>query len=118
MDVELATVSAERVDAWIETARQHAHNEEYYRGLLDRIGERVGPSAYVSDDGSVQDSVLRAKVPELVSALLEAGREGDTMTTEQAAELILVLRDIAGVLRWLVVWVAIGSLCALIRRLR
>ena len=71
MDVELATVFAERVDAWIETARQHAHNEEYYRGLLDRIGERVGPSAYVSDDGSVQDSVLRAKVPDLVSALLD-----------------------------------------------
>jgi hypothetical protein len=40
------------------------------------------------------------------------------MTTEQAAELILVLRDIAGVLRWLVVWVAIISLCALVRRLR
>ena len=71
MDVELATVFAERVDAWIETARQHANNEEYYRGLLDRIGERVGPSAYVSDDGSVQDSVLRAKVPDLVSALLD-----------------------------------------------
>ena len=71
MDVELATVFAERVDAWIETARQHAHNEEYYRGLLDRIGERVGPSAYVSDDGSVQDSFLRAKMPDLVSALLD-----------------------------------------------
>jgi len=71
MDVELATVFAERVDAWIETARQHANNEDYYRGLLDRIGERLGPSAYVSDDGSVQDSVLRAKVPELVSALLD-----------------------------------------------
>jgi len=90
MDVELATVFAERVDAWIETARQHANNEEYYRGLLDRIGERVGPSAYVSDDGSVQDSVLRAKVPELVSALLdelEAARRHETGYEEEVAML-------------------------------
>ena len=93
MDVELATVFAERVDAWIETARQHAHNEEYYRGLLDRIGERVGPSAYVSDDGSVQDSFLRAKMPDLVSALLDelerlrANADDDTAIVSRARDI-------------------------------
>ena len=40
------------------------------------------------------------------------------MTTEQAAELILVLRDIYGALTVLGVWGAIVGLCALFRRLR
>jgi hypothetical protein len=68
MDVALATVFAERLDAWIETVRQHAKNEEYYRGLLDQIGALLGEAAYTSDDGSVQDEVLRAKLPELVAS--------------------------------------------------
>jgi hypothetical protein len=57
-------------DGWINAAAMHHRNEEYYRGLIDRIGVALGPDAYTSDDGSVQDSVRRSKVPELVLARL------------------------------------------------
>lgn len=60
---------AER-NAWVTSAMQFSRNEEYYRGLLDQIGEAIGPDAYTADDGSVSDSVLRAKLPELVRARL------------------------------------------------
>lgn len=53
-------------DAWIETARLHSKNEEFYRGLVRDIGEQFGKSAYTSDDGSVQQDVLCLKVPALV----------------------------------------------------
>jgi hypothetical protein len=64
---EVERLTRER-DAWIETARQHAANEEYYRGLVQRIGLLFGDVAYIADDGSRMDSVLCAKVPELVAA--------------------------------------------------
>lgn len=54
---------------WIVTAAQHAANEEYYRGLLDRIGESLGIEARTADDGSVFDVVFCAKLPELVERL-------------------------------------------------
>lgn len=57
-------------NAWCDTAAQHLRNEEYYRGLVIKIGAMLGPDAYVSDDGSVQDSVLCAKIPEMVAKLL------------------------------------------------
>lgn len=58
------------LSAWWETAAQHHRNEQYYRGLLVKIGEMIGAEAYVSDDGSVHDDVLVAKIPELVSKLI------------------------------------------------
>jgi hypothetical protein len=58
-------------DNWMEIARQHCQNEQYYRGLLDQIGEILGPEAYISDDGSVQQDVVRAKLPELVRRRLK-----------------------------------------------
>lgn len=61
-------LSRER-DAWMETANQQARNAQYYRGLVVKIGQMLGQSAYTSDDGSVQD-VLCDKVPELVEASL------------------------------------------------
>jgi hypothetical protein len=71
---ELATAQArveqlerER-DAWSETANRHCRNEDYYRGLVVAIGKLLGPEAYISDDGSVQQDVLCAKVPEIVAA--------------------------------------------------
>lgn len=68
------TEAIERVSTelrnWIGTANHHARNEEYYRGLVVQIGEMIGPSAYISDDGSVQEDVLCAKVPELVARLV------------------------------------------------
>lgn len=55
---------------WYDTAAQFARNADYYRGLVVQIGKMLGPEAYISDDGSVQDDVLCAKVPELVAAKL------------------------------------------------
>jgi len=65
---ETAALKAER-DNWKETAAQFARNQDYYTSLLDRISETFGKDAYISDDGSVQDSPLRAKMPELVCTL-------------------------------------------------
>src|ERR1044072_1073994 len=58
-------------DAWIETAARHARNEDYYRGLVQQIGAMLRKDAYISDDGSVQEDVLCAKVPELIAAVIE-----------------------------------------------
>lgn len=57
-------------NAWVETAMQHLRNEEYYRGLVQEVGSMLGPDVFVSDDGSVQDSILCAKVPQMVRALV------------------------------------------------
>ena len=51
---------------WMDTAAQNQRNADYYRGLVIEIGELLGPEAYISDDGSAQQDVLCAKVPELV----------------------------------------------------
>ncbi len=45
---------------------QMTENRNYYRGLVTQIGELFGVESRISDDGSVQDDVLCAKVPELV----------------------------------------------------
>lgn len=74
VDVVLAQAIAKPVGAlvrnWYDTAAQHARNEEYYRGLVKEIGLMLGDEAFISDDGSVQDDVLCAKVPELVRTRL------------------------------------------------
>lgn len=62
------TAEVER-DAWIETASQNQRNTDYYRGLVEEIGSHFGEAAYISDDDSVQEDILCAKVPELVAAL-------------------------------------------------
>ena len=73
MDVVLAEAIAKPVGKlvanWMATAAMHARNEAYYRSLIDEIGKMLGPEAYISDDGSVQEDVLCAKVPELVREL-------------------------------------------------
>ncbi len=74
MDVTLAVAIAKPVGRalkiWYDTAALHARNEEYYRGLVQEIGAMLGDDAYISDDGSVQQDILCAKVPELVRARL------------------------------------------------
>lgn len=41
---------SEQTSQWEETARLHAQNEAFYRGLLDQIGGSVGlPSRHYSD---------------------------------------------------------------------
>ena len=70
MDATLAAAIVKPVSraltAWYETAAQHARNEDYYRNLVKEIGVMFGEAAYISDDGSRQQDVLCAKVPELV----------------------------------------------------
>jgi hypothetical protein len=67
MPETLEQAIAER-DAWIESAAHFSRGEEYYRGLLDQIAGTLGPEAYTADDGSIHDSPVRAKLPELIEA--------------------------------------------------
>jgi len=55
---------------WESIAAQERRNTEYYRGLVISIGKMLGEESYISDDGSVQQDVLCAKVPELVAKRL------------------------------------------------
>ena len=56
-----------RLRGWEDAVAQFARNADYYRGLLDEIAPLFGHAVYVSDDGSIQDSPLRAKMPELAN---------------------------------------------------
>ena len=71
---QIAILTAE-AENWKESAAQFCRNEEYYRGLLDKVASYLGPDVFVSDDGSVQDGPLRAKVPEMVAALAAENNE-------------------------------------------
>lgn len=53
---------------WIDTSAQFARNSDYYRDLLDRCGKAIGDRAYICDDGSKSDEVLRAKIPEIIES--------------------------------------------------
>lgn len=68
---ESAALREEKAN-WEETAAQYARNADYYRDLVVQIGKHFGEKARTSDDGSVQDDVLCAKVPELVAELKES----------------------------------------------
>jgi len=57
---------------WRDIANQYCRNQTYYAGLIDRIGRLFGAAAHTADDGSLQDSILRAKVPELVEFLFKS----------------------------------------------
>lgn len=78
---QISDLIAER-DAWQDTAAQYLRNADYYRGLVDQIGKVPGPPAYVQDDGGIVDRPLRAKVPELVIALIA---ERDALREQLAA---------------------------------
>lgn len=69
MDPILCVAFARILAGWIGTARQHARNEDYYRGLLDQCAQHLGEAVYIQDDGGRYDEPLRAKIPELVEAL-------------------------------------------------
>jgi hypothetical protein len=71
---KLTSAIAER-DAWYETAAQHYCNETYYRDLLTRIGEIIGGAGYICDDGSLSDSVLRAKLPQIVADMVSRAND-------------------------------------------
>lgn len=75
--LDALAASQAKVEHWTETAAEYARNAEFYRDLLDRCAAHLGPEVYVSDDGSVQDSPLRLKMPELIERLTKE-READT----------------------------------------
>lgn len=68
-DEDIINALRTELAAWKYSAEQFSRNEDYYRGLVVAIGEMFGIEAKTSDDGSVQEDVLCAKVPELVAAL-------------------------------------------------
>lgn len=55
--------------SWESIATQHLQNEQFYRSLLEQVAAHLGPDVFISDDGSVQDSPLMLKIPELVAAI-------------------------------------------------
>ncbi|MFA6290164.1 MAG: hypothetical protein WC637_00205 [Victivallales bacterium] len=58
-----------QIENWKDSAAQFLRNQKYYAGLLDEVAKHLGNDVFISDDGSVQDEPLRAKIPELVAAL-------------------------------------------------
>lgn len=54
--------------AWMQSAAEFSNGVEFYRDIVWMIGDMFGVAARTSDDGSIQDSVLALKVPELVQA--------------------------------------------------
>lgn len=90
---ESTRLKAER-DGWMEDAARHWSNEDFYRGLVYKIGELFGVEARTSDDGSVQQDVLALKVPELVTRLREREKVKD-----EAAGIIKELFE-AGATSW------------------
>lgn len=92
----LAAAGRER-DSWTESARMYARNADYYRGLIDDALKN-DPAAYVADDGSISEGVLRAKLPELYRAV---SSERDSLRTERddAIRLLrLACQDLTGTL--------------------
>jgi len=67
MDPALAEAVAKRIASWMDSAADFAQAVDYYRGLLERCGKAIGPRAYECDDGSISDSVLCCKIPEIIA---------------------------------------------------
>jgi hypothetical protein len=70
MDAALAESFARRIAAWMDTAAMFSRNADFYRGLVDECAKHLGQEAYTADDGTVYDSPVRLKVPELVAKLM------------------------------------------------
>lgn len=86
---------------WQEEAARYSKGAAYYSGLLDEVANILGADAFVSDDGSVQDSPVRAKIPELVAklrnerdkAVLQINPLADRSWTTQDYERVRAERD-------------------------
>jgi hypothetical protein len=66
---------ARLVANWMDTAAQNLRNTDFYRNLLVKCAENLGPlkhKAYIQDDGGVVDSPLALKIPGLVAELAKA----------------------------------------------
>lgn len=62
----------DELNAWVDIAAMEHRNCEFWRGLVHRCGDAFGIQARTCDDGSISDSVLGLKVPELVEAMVAA----------------------------------------------
>lgn len=60
---------------WQQMAFAFHNNYEYYVSLLDKIGKSFGKISYISDDGSIQQDIIRAKLPELVKQLIKENKK-------------------------------------------
>ncbi len=67
MDATLAEAVAKRIAVWMQTAAQNQLNTDYYRGLLEQCGKTIGDRALTADDGIRMDSVICAKIPEIIA---------------------------------------------------
>jgi pyruvoyl-dependent arginine decarboxylase (PvlArgDC) len=83
-------------DNWEKTAADYLDGMHYYQGLVQSIGETIGEAAYIQDDGGKVDSVLCAKVPELV---VELKRERDEARELRNGDnqLIMALAEAVGI---------------------
>lgn len=75
MNAVLAEAFAKRLACWLESAAQFSRNADFYRNLLDECAKPLGVEAYTADDGTVADSPIRLKIPELVARL--AAQKGE-----------------------------------------
>lgn len=62
---------------WMSLAAEAQRNSCFYMGLLDECAKHLGPEVYCSDDGSIQDSPIRIKIPELVEKISKQISESD-----------------------------------------
>lgn len=77
------------IEAWQAEAAQQMRNAAYYRGLLTRCGVVFGVDGCTSEDGSIQDEPLVAKVPELVerqAAQLTAALKAEAIARHACSE--------------------------------
>lgn len=93
IDRFLATIAAreQERDNYLESAKLYLKNSDYYSGLLDEIAKNFGDAAFISDDSSVQDSPLRAKMPELVQrqAAMIGRMRGNMKKVKQKVERVV-----------------------------
>lgn len=92
----------QRCDNWQETAAQHCRNEQFYRGLLVKIGELFGEAAKTADDGGVHEDVLVFKVVDLVE-------QRDALFKEMAGILLETKRHLSKTQGYLDVRIGCGE---------
>ena len=74
---------------WQETAASAQRSADTYHDWLTQIGLLMGPGAYLADDGSYQDHVLVAKVPELAEYAMDVARRMEAVMYVMLRELPL-----------------------------
>lgn len=57
--------------AWLDTAAQHARNEEFYRNIVHQTGLILGRETHRQDDGNYTDQPLALRVPEVAQKLVD-----------------------------------------------